>query len=622
MAISTAISIAVAGLGMTQRQTDIVAQNVARASQPGYTAKELSIADYVGRSGTIGLKGTVQRQIDVELQRQVLQATPTTGYSEVRARFAQRLDEMMGIPGSSNSLASDISAFTTSLQELSTSPDGVTARIKAVSGAQKIATRLNQLTADVQAMRTEAEQAIGDGVARVNELLRNIARLNDQVASTKASGQDPTSLEDARDLSVKELATWVDVQARENSDGQMSVFTSGGVTLVGATAVQFEFDGVGTVSAGDTWSETYSERGVGTITIGPSVAPTVDLIASKLIRSGKLAAYVEARDQMLVTAQNQLDALAGALADAFSGIDVASTATASGAQTGFDLDVGGLAAGNPIKLVYKDNATGETKTVTMIKVDDASTLPLPASATADPDDVVVGIDFTGGIGSVVLQVQAALGANFTVGTPGGATLQILDDGATNAVDIVSLGARATLTATIDGDKSLPLFTDGTGGGPYTGRLDEPAQRTGFAGRIAVNTAVVDDPSLLVRWQTSPATAPGDATRPNELLSRLRNARTEYGAETGIVTPSTSLTATVQGFADSVISYWGMVSEDAQSAKATQDVLQNNIEARFGEVSAVNVDAEMARLIQLQTAYSANARILQVAREMLDSLMRS
>lgn len=622
MAISTAISIAVAGLSVTQRETDLVAQNVARASQPGYIRKQLTIADYVGQQGTIGLKGTVTRQIDLELQRQVIQATPASGFTEVQARFAQRLDEMMGIPGTDNSLSSDISKFNEALQELATSPDNLPARVQAVAGAQQLATRLNQLSSDVQAMRTEAELAIADGVSRVNTLLANVARINDQIAAQKASGQDITPLEDARDLSVKELATWMDVQTRVNKDSQMSLFTASGLLLVGATATELAFDGVGTVSPGDKWNADPAERGVGTITIGESGAPGIDLIDSRLIRSGKLAAFIDARDRMLTTAQDQLDSLAASLADAFSGTTIDATAATSGAQEGFDLDMASLVAGNTTTLVYKDNTTGKTNTVSLIRVDDPTVLPLDASVTANPNDTVVGIDFTGGMASVVAQIQAALGADFTVSNPSGSTVQILDDGAVGNVDIVSLSAHATLTAVTDGEAGFPLFTDGIGGALYTGSLDDPPQRTGFAGRITVNAAITQDPKLMVEWQTSPATFAGDATRPNELLRRLRETKSEYGPETGVVSGTTSLAATAQGFADAVISYWGMISEDALSAADTQLVLQNNIEARFGDIAAVNIDQEMARLIQLQTAYSANARVMQVAREMLDALMRT
>ena len=38
-------------------------------------------------------------------------------------------------------------------------------------------------------------------------------------------------------------------------------------------------------------------------------------------------------------------------------------------------------------------------------------------------------------------------------------------------------------------------------------------------------------------------------------------------------------------------------------------------------SGVNVDQEMANLISLQTAYGANARVMSVVKDMLDTLMK-
>ncbi|MEJ1161691.1 flagellar hook-associated protein FlgK [Prosthecomicrobium sp. N25] len=624
MAISTAISIAVAGLGLTQRETDVVAQNIARADQPGYTRKELTIADYVGQSGTIGLRGTVQRHMDYELQRQVIQATPTTAFAETQNRYATRLDQLMGIPGTANSVASDFSRFAEALQALATTPDSVPTRAGALNAAQSLATRLNQLSADVQAMRTEAESAIADAVTRVNELTENIARLNEKLVSQKAAGQDITTVADARDLCVKELATLVDVQTLEAGNGQMTVFTMSGATLVGAEATELRFDKQGMLTPTKLWDRDPAVRGVGTITLGNNPATAVDVIDSKLFRSGKIAALVDARDSMLVKAQNQLDAMAAALADAMSGDTVQGTAVTSGAQAGFDIDLSGLKAGNAVTFEYLDNGTGKTKTVSLIRVDDPSILPLDNAVTGNPDDVVYGIDFSGGMGSVATQIQAALGSAFTVSNPSGSTIRILDDGAANTVDPVSLSARVTMTAVVDGKVGLPLFTDGKGAAavPYTGALEGATQKRGFASRIGVNPAVLTDPTLLVKWQTSPATLAGDPSRPNEMIARLNDTTFDFGPETGVASGSTAVTSTVRGFADAVISYWGMISEDTKSAFDMQTVLQNNVEARANEIGAVNVDQELARLIQLQSAYAANARVMQTAREMLDTLMRT
>ena len=59
-----------------------------------------------------------------------------------------------------------------------------------------------------------------------------------------------------------------------------------------------------------------------------------------------------------------------------------------------------------------------------MRVDDPSVLPLANSATADPNDTVVGIDFSGASGTVVAQLNAALnGSNlqFSGGPPNRST---------------------------------------------------------------------------------------------------------------------------------------------------------------------------------------------------------
>ena len=57
--------------------------------------------------------------------------------------------------------------------------------------------------------------------------------------------------------------------------------------------------------------------------------------------------------------------------------------------------------------------------------------------------------------------------------------------------------------------------------------------------------------------------------------------------------------------------------EAQDAESTRD----EAEALENEKAGVSLDDEAASLIQFQQAYSANARIIQTARELFDSLLR-
>ena len=61
--------------------------------------------------------------------------------------------------------------------------------------------------------------------------------------------------------------------------------------------------------------------------------------------------------------------------------------------------------GNVVHVTYKDNTTGVTHNLSIVRVDDPSVL-LGNNATLDPSDEVVGVDFSGGMASVVSQLNA------------------------------------------------------------------------------------------------------------------------------------------------------------------------------------------------------------------------
>src|SRR5207237_9953517 len=100
------------------------------------------------------------------------------------------------------------------------------------------------------------------------------------------------------------------------------------------------------------WSADPTKRFVGTLVLSDPNGGSIDLIASKSIRSGEIAAYLDMRDQTLVQAQSQLDEIAAGLARALSDRTIGGTAVTFGAQSGFDIDIdlNGALAGNSIHL--------------------------------------------------------------------------------------------------------------------------------------------------------------------------------------------------------------------------------------------------------------------------------
>jgi flagellar hook-associated protein 1 FlgK len=81
---------------------------------------------------------------------------------------------------------------------------------------------------------------------------------------------------------------------------------------------------------------------------------------------------------------------------------------------------------------------------------------------------VIGINFSGGLASVVTQLNAAFGANhLQFSNPSGSTLRVLNDTSPDAT-INAASATSTVSSLTSGNPQLPLFTDG--GALYTGAI--------------------------------------------------------------------------------------------------------------------------------------------------------
>ncbi len=622
MSLAQALSTAVSGLRVTQAGMALVASNVANAETPGYIRKTMDqVATAAGGSGVSVRVSAINRELDLYIQRQLRTETSGGAYADLRASFYQRLQQLYGDPGSATTLETVFNNFSTALQALTTSPESTTARRQVLSAAQVLAQQLNGMTADIQGMRTDAELGLSDAVARANNAMQQIARINQQVGSARAGDSTTAALLDERDSYVQQLSELMDLRTVENEFHQVSVFTNSGIQLVSTEASQLAFDPQGTMTPNAAWSSDPDLRNVGTIKLISPTGGDIDLIANKAIRSGQIAALVEMRDQVLVQAQTQIDAIAAAMSQALSDKTIAGSAVTSGAQSGFTIDVAGLSAGNTINIDYTDTATNTVRHLTIVRVDDPNALPLSNNVTPNPNDRVIGVDFSGGLASVVAQLNTALGpTGLQVSNPAGTTLQVLDDGAGNKVNVNSLSATQTVTSLIGGSAELPLFVDGNA--PYTGALSAlGSQRLGFAGRIAVNAALLADPSRLVVFQTSPLTDSGDTTRPNFLYDRLTSANLEFTPQSGVGTADAPFSGSLPAFLRQIMSQQGEAAAAAESLQQGQAVVVQSLQQRFNDNAGVNVDQEMAHLLNLQNAYAANARVLLAVKEMLDALMQ-
>ncbi|MGE3147863.1 MAG: flagellar hook-associated protein FlgK [Pseudorhodoplanes sp.] len=618
MGLAQALATSVSGLRTTQAGLSLIASNVANAQTPGYIRKTLSqTTTSAGGVGVSVRTDGINRELDRYLQQQLRVETSGGAYADLRAQFYSRLQAVYGTPGSDSTLETVFNKFNTALQALSTSPDDVSARNAVLSAAQVLAQQLNGMTADIQGLRSDAEQGLADAVTSANNAMAQIAAINRQLATSTANDAASATLLDQRDAYIDQLSQLMDIRVVAGQNNQINIFTNSGIQLVGTQASQLAFNATGMVTAGAQWNADPAKSGVGTLTLVSPNGGAIDLIANNSIRSGQIAAYLEMRDDILVGAQNQLDAFAAGLASALSDRTVSGTPVNPIPQSGFDVDVGGLLAGNSINLTYADMPSGTQHRITIVRVDDPAALPLSNAATNDPNDEVVGIDFSGGLASVAAQLNSRFNGRVQFSVSG-ATIQILNDAPANTTSILAASTTQTVTSLSGGTGELPFFTDGAQF--YSGAITSSgSEKAGFAGRITVNAALLGDPSRLVAYQGG--TAAGDATRPDFIYNQLNNASLYYAPDTGIGSVASPFSGSLKSFLKQALSQQGENASNASSLAQGQAVVVNALQQRFDDASKVNIDEEMANLLQLQTAYGANARVMSTVRDMLDTLMK-
>ena len=193
---------------------------------------------------------------------------------------------------------------------------------------------------------------------------------------------------------------------------------------------------------------------------------------------------------------------------------------------------------------------------------------------------------------------------------------------------------------------LRLFTDPSGTPPdYSGPNPNAAYagsaQIGFANRIEINPKVRSDVRMLRDgthdtggFTKNPVGGPtGFVTLIDRILSFTYGESDASGASwggfaTSGLGPDGTLSSpfgsprTIEDYSALVTASQTADSAAAASALETAKQFSEGLEARFTRESRVDVDSEMASLIQLQNAYAANARVMTTAQSMWTTLFES
>jgi flagellar hook-associated protein 1 FlgK len=589
---------AVSAMQTMQTALAVTSANIANANTDGYTKKTANISTLTVDGTGVGVKvDSVTRNVNDFLARELRNQLSAVSAAGVTDQYYQNMQNMFGTPDASGSLSMLMTDLQNNLTALSLDPQSPAAQQKVVLSAQAITANLNQGSQKIQDLRTQASQAISNGVDQVNSALDKIADLNQQISRAGHLNQPTGDLEDERDRQLNIVAQNIDIGTYKDEDGQLVVFTSSGETLVDrATASHLSY----TPSSSMSSSISYPSGGVAPITVhGRDI--TTD------IKSGQLAAQIDMRDNVLPNLGQQFDALAQQLMDQMNTIHNQGTAFPP-----------------PNSLTGTRALTGTTP------VDFTGTARI---AVVDPTGAMVGsaldLDFSAlstdvGGTPTLAQIRDAIngvysGAAQPIAGLAGATASI--DSSGHLVITANSGTNGIAINEMDSSEA----TTGFGFSHYFGLNDMFVGSTsgGLASNIAVRSDIVANPANLARGTLSsgtiaagdPVIGSGDNTNINALADSMA-ATVSFSPAGGLP----ALQTTLDGYAASILSSNSQAAAHASDDNKFVTGTYNDTKNKWGNDTGVSVDEELSNLMIYQNSYAASARLVTVVSDTIKELI--
>ncbi|MGO8677424.1 MAG: flagellar hook-associated protein FlgK [Limisphaerales bacterium] len=305
--------IAASALNAQQQSVEVAGQNLANVNNSAYSRQVVveqaatPVETSAGQEGTgvdvVAIQQIRDSMLDNQIQGensitsflQTQQTALQTAQSDIGEQLASTSSTDTDSVGSTGGLDSGLSTLFNDFQTLSTDPSSTANRQTVISQAQQVAAQFNQVDQSLSGLKSQLNQSVQTDVGSANQLLTQIAGLNQQIMLAQgSSGGTANDLVDLREKDLESLSNLVNFQPVANSDGSVNVVV-GGQLLVSGSSVQ------DTLQAYD--------AGGGQMLVGTSANPGTPLT----LTGGSIQGAIDTRDNALTSLQGGLNQLASQL---------------------------------------------------------------------------------------------------------------------------------------------------------------------------------------------------------------------------------------------------------------------------------------------------------------------
>lgn len=575
MALTAGLNMALSGMMTTELKTNLSSQNITNADKAGYTRKELQVQYMTTNSGSTPVSGLVVGTADQFLVKAVVRDISTYSRQGAISDSLDYYNSQMGSTAGTNTFSSYLDDLYATLQYLATNPETSANKSEVITTAESLTGSLRDVSANIQKLRLDAEQRIGNSIDNINSLINQIAALNNKITDGSNNDASLAEYQDTRNNALLSLSAELDIQYFYTTDNRLQIYTKSGQALLLSEPHPINYTTTNVVNGSISYPVNFS---------------AIDLDGTDLtttLSGGKLAGLIELRDTIYPDEQAKLDEFASVLQTQVNtllntGASLAARNNITGSLQGLTGATAFTATGS-IRVAVMDN------TGTVVNYSDIN---LAAMTT---------------VNDVVTALNAVAGVTATINADG--ELSITAAPSTNGIAINPLNSAVTSST----GQSLSQYFG----------LNDLLIGTS-AENIQVNSFLTSNPELLAIGQLSSSgtLAAGDrgVNRGDgsiaDALADLLNSNVSFAAAGDFAAQSNTLQRYAQAFMSAAASQADLAQKAADTSqeifKASNDLLTSS--------SGVNIDEETAKLLQYQNQYEAGAQVVSTIQEMLQTLI--
>jgi flagellar hook-associated protein 1 len=611
------LGIGASGVRAYQTALGVVGGNIANATTPGYTRRDVRMNETSAATATTifgtdravsgGVTiGGVTRAWDSFRAAAMRTASADVASSETSVTYLARVEQALGGSG----IGTNLTAFFNKAKALAADPTGTAPRIAYLSAAAGTADAFNATAASLGAIADDLDADTRNTVTSLNGLTANLAKVNLAMASARPGTSAAASIADQRDQIIDQISSLAAIDVSYDARGVATVRlnqANGPMLVSGGSAglVAAETSGTGLT----TFTLAFGGKSEQLAVSGGALAGLADASLRVADARGALDGIANSFAAAVNANQAQGVDLAGKPGAAMFAAGYATTSTIPGSSGAASISASVAPGASPFaggytavwqpmtgdwKLARTDGSSAVSGTGTLV-LDGVSVTLGGAPEAGDGFNVDVGSGAAGLTFVGIQPSQAAAAGRWTVDAP----ITNTGTGSVTVVPSSASGLPALGSYALNYANGIVTITDPANGQVLASQAYEAGMAIAGAGFTLTLAGQMKDGDS---FSLTPTRA---NSRDNGNLLALESARGSGEFEAGVESITQRNAATLAA---------------RQSLAQAQGAIRDNAVAARDEQSGVNLDEEAVALMKYQQAYQASSRIIQMARETFQNIL--